>query len=138
MKKRLIGLGVLVVLIAVGVFFSALLEVHPSMPFLLFSELLVWSIGAPIAGASVISTFSHIIEGGGKPQGLAMGWIGSAGSFGRIFSPIIFAYCGQVHIASILCLVLAIFCFLGAIGVLRFNSAVASWKDAHRYRTGSG
>jgi MFS family permease len=56
------------------------------MPTLLICEVLVWSIGSPIAGAVLISSFSMML-GNRNKQGLSMGLIGSAGSLGRIFAP---------------------------------------------------
>ena len=46
----------------------------------------IWSVGSPIAQTVIISTFSKIL--GSQPQGTMMGWIGSAGSIGRIVFPI--------------------------------------------------
>eukprot|EP00941_MAST-03F_sp_MAST-3F-sp1_P004274 g4274.t1 len=119
-------------LISFGTFATAFLVFQPSLPLLVVSELLVWSIGAPIAGASVISTFSHIVGGGGKPQGLAMGWIGSAGSAGRIFAPPIFAAAQKYHSQVIFLIVLGLLSFLGASGVLRFQNVVKRWRATHK------
>jgi ceroid-lipofuscinosis MFS transporter 7 len=48
---------------------------------------LIWSIGSPIAQTIILSAFSKIL--GSKPQGAMMGWIGSAGSVGRIVFPLL-------------------------------------------------
>jgi MFS family permease len=122
--------------IAVGTAFTALLMVHKSLAILIVSELLVWSIGAPIAGASVVSAFSHIIGGGGRPQGLAMGWIGSAGSAGRIIAPIVTAWVDHRHMGALWLMFLGVCAFVGALGVLRFNQKVLEWRSSHRDLTG--
>jgi len=47
----------------------------------------IWTVGSPITQTLVLSSFSKIL--GSQPQGLWMGWIGAAGSVGRIVFPII-------------------------------------------------
>jgi MFS family permease len=67
----------------------------------------VWSFGSPITQVLVISTFSILL--GPIPQGAAMGYMGSAGSIGRIIFPFIaglisanisFACCGALMILA--------------------------------------
>jgi len=54
---------------------------------------LIWSLGSPIAQTIILSAFSKII--GSKPQGAMMGWIGSAGSVGRIVFPLLGGFLGN-------------------------------------------
>jgi len=53
----------------------------------LAGAVLIWSIASPIAQTLILSTFAKIL--GSQPKGSAMGWIGSAGSVGRIVFPLV-------------------------------------------------
>jgi len=53
----------------------------------LVGAVIIWSIASPIAQTLILSTFSKML--GSRPQGSAMGWIGSAGSIGRIIFPLL-------------------------------------------------
>jgi len=48
---------------------------------------LIWTLGSPITQTLILSSFSKIL--GSQPQGLWMGWIGSAGSIGRVVFPVL-------------------------------------------------
>lgn len=51
--------------------------------------ILVWSLGSPVSSTATVASFSAVL--GKKPQGLAMGVIGAAGSMGRIILPLVSA-----------------------------------------------
>eukprot|EP01113_Clastostelium_recurvatum_P049540 TRINITY_DN9195_c0_g1_i4.p1 TRINITY_DN9195_c0_g1~~TRINITY_DN9195_c0_g1_i4.p1 ORF type:complete len:550 (+),score=103.44 TRINITY_DN9195_c0_g1_i4:84-1733(+) len=51
---------------------------------------IIWSIGFPLAQTVIVSMFSKSVGPG--PQGTMMGWIGAAGSLGRVVGPIIAGY----------------------------------------------
>jgi len=54
---------------------------------LLVGFILIWSIAFPIKQTTIMSSFSKIL--GQKPQGAMMGWIGTFGSLGRVFMPLV-------------------------------------------------
>jgi len=54
---------------------------------LTMAEVLIWSIGSPICTAVVVAAFSKIL--GGRPQGTAMGLLGSSASVSRIVLPLV-------------------------------------------------
>jgi len=83
---------------------------------------LIWSIGSPIAQTIILSAFSKIL--GSKPQGEMMGWIGSAGSVGRIVFPLLGGFLGN----NPSFLVSAITSFLSAISVLVYTWMIRKAK----------
>ncbi|EGC35074.1 hypothetical protein DICPUDRAFT_47902 [Dictyostelium purpureum] len=58
------------------------------------SNILIWSIGYPLAQTIIVSMFSKTLSGsiGKASQGTMMGIIGAMGSFGRILGPLISGY----------------------------------------------
>ena len=79
----------------------------------------------------MVSAFSKIL--GGKPQGLAMGWIGSAGSLGRIVSPPIKAWLMHYNIVGIDFLLYACLAVGGALATLGYNSSVQAWRKGESF-----
>jgi len=76
---------------------------------------MIWSLGSPISQTLVISAFSKML--GGKPQGTMMGWIGSAGSIGRIVFPFLSGFLGN----DLSFIISAIVCFISAGGVFAYS-----------------
>jgi len=100
----------------------------PSLAALLSTEILVWSLASPVAGAVLISSFSCML--GPSKQGLSMGLIGSAGSLGRILAPPINGFLmanGNGYGVFFACAVLS---FLSAALLLMFRRCVDTEKDA--------
>eukprot|EP01119_Soliformovum_irregulare_P009050 TRINITY_DN2216_c0_g1_i1.p1 TRINITY_DN2216_c0_g1~~TRINITY_DN2216_c0_g1_i1.p1 ORF type:complete len:461 (-),score=79.68 TRINITY_DN2216_c0_g1_i1:31-1413(-) len=81
----------------------------------LSGALLIWSLGSPISQTFTLSTFSRIL--GSKPQGTLMGWIGSAGSVGRIVFPILAGF-GGINVSFIISVIVSL---LSAGMVLAYN-----------------
>jgi len=82
---------------------------------------LIWSIGSPISQTIILSAFSKIL--GSKPQGAMMGWIGSAGSVGRIIFPLLAILGNDVSFA-----ISAGSALLSAIAVVIYNWRVQKAK----------
>jgi len=78
---------------------------------------LIWSVGSPLTQTIVISSFSKIL--GSKPQGTMMGWIGSAGSVGRILFPLLTGAFGE-DISFVVSAVLCLVCGVGVIAYERY------------------
>jgi len=79
----------------------------------LIGAIIIWSIASPIAQTLILSSFSKML--GTAPQGSAMGWIGSAGSIGRIIFPLIaglLSHNSSFAVSSILSFVCAGFVLL--------------------------
>jgi len=76
---------------------------------------MIWSLGSPISQTLVISAFSKML--GGKPQGTMMGWIGSAGSIGRIVFPFLSGFLGN----DLSFIISAVVCFLSAAAVVVYS-----------------
>ena len=108
----------------VGCMFGALTEtLYSNMFNLLICEILVWSIGSPIAGAVLISSFS-VMLGNRNKQGLSMGLIGSAGSLGRIFAPPLNSVLMHDDMGYITFVFFAITSLMGSFGLWMFNRLV--------------
>ena len=104
--------------------FGALTEtLYSNMFNLLICEILVWSIGSPIAGAVLISSFS-VMLGNRNKQGLSMGLIGSAGSLGRIFAPPLNSVLMHDDMGYITFVFFAITSLMGSFGLWMFNRLV--------------
>ena len=107
-----------------GCIFGALTEtVYSNMSNLLICEILVWSIGSPIAGAVLISSFS-VMLGNRNKQGLSMGLIGSAGSLGRIFAPPLNSVLMHDDMGYITFVFFAITSLMGSFGLWMFFRVV--------------
>lgn len=96
----------------IGCATGAILSVHPSMAVLVVTEVLVWSVASPVAGAVLISSFSCML--GSAKQGLSMGLIGSAGSLGRIIAPPLNGILMESGHESLIFLLCSVWSFLGA------------------------
>jgi len=88
----------------------------------LSGAILIWSIGSPISQTIILSAFSKIL--GSKPQGEMMGWIGSAGSIGRIVFPLLSGFLGN----NPSFIVSAIFSFISAGAVLLYNWKIQQYR----------
>lgn len=110
-----------------GCAYGAICETYPSMRSLVATEILVWSIASPIAGAVIISSFSCIL--GPSKQGLSMGLIGSAGSLGRIIAPPINGALMSVNAGSSVFVVCSIASFVSAFSLYWFNAKARAEKQ---------
>ena len=71
---------------------------------------------SPISQTLILSTYSKML--GSKPQGSTMGWIGAAGSIGRIIFPMLSVAGNNPSF-----IISAIVAFISAISVLLFKAA---------------
>ncbi|KAJ3276839.1 hypothetical protein HDV01_002894 [Terramyces sp. JEL0728] len=99
---------------SVGSLLTSPLIDNQSVVLFVVASVLIWSVGSPIAQTLTISSFSKMI--GSKPSPLAMGWLTTAGSLGRIALPLL-AGANQT-ISSIVILVC---CFLILVGITVFK-----------------
>jgi len=87
---------------------------------------LIWSIGSPFTQTIIISSFSKIL--GSKPQGIMMGWIGSAGSVGRIIFPLLAGILGS-NGSFVIAGALSFFCGASVLGYRRYVTYVKKYLD---------
>eukprot|EP00124_Ichthyophonus_hoferi_P002722 Ihof_evm6s198 gene=Ihof_evmTU6s198 len=66
---------------------------------LILAFCLIWSVGFPLLSTTIISSFSKVL--GSKPQGGMMGWIGTAGSLGRIVMPMLASVMSSAAVFSL-------------------------------------
>lgn len=92
---------------------------------LVTSEVFVWSIGCPITTAVVVAAFSKILDG--KPQGTAMGLLGSAASLSRIVLPLLPAL---LQSFTPLFIINAVLCIISSGSLFYYNHLVQKYNHA--------